>query len=148
MKPSWTTLLLVLLVPLLLAALTYGFGEPSMRHDGAAAAVAAVGERREHPRGGGQHHAAVGAEREAAFYLKVGRFAVMVHSMWHGIKPVPTLERVVSASTRPAERGGVDYLLVLRVARPLGTCRALVWGVPGEESKVWKLKSFEQVAGA
>ena len=69
-------------------------------------------------------------------------------AVWHGIEPVPRLERVVSASTRPAEGGGVDYLLVLRVAPPLGTCQALVWGVPGEGSQDWKLKYFEPVAGA
>ncbi|RCV42939.1 hypothetical protein SEVIR_9G258200v4 [Setaria viridis] len=142
MRPSWT----LLFVPLLLAALASGSGGPSLRRDGAAAAVAAVEDRREH-HGGGGHHAAPGAEGDA-FYLKVGRFAVMVHSMWHGIKPVPRLERVVSASTRPAAGGGVDYLLVLRVAPPLGTCRALVWGVPGEGSKNWKLKYLESVVGA
>jgi len=125
MVRSWSLLFVLLVVPLLLAARTSGGAPPSLRSDAAAVAV----------EGG-------------AFYWKVGRFAVMVHSMWQGIKPVPRLERVVSASTRPAEGGGVDYLLVLRVAPPLGTCRVLVWGVPGEGSQDWKLKYFELVTGA
>ena len=125
MVRSWSLLFVLLVVPLLLAARASGGAPPSLRSDAAAVAV----------EGG-------------AFYWKVGRFAVMVHSMWHGIEPVPWLERVVSASTRPAAGGGVDYLLVLRVAPPLGTCQALVWGVPGEGSQDWKLKYFEPVAGA
>ncbi|KAF8720464.1 hypothetical protein HU200_023708 [Digitaria exilis] len=114
--------------------------------DGAATAALQVEERvlAEHSSHGGGRHNMTEAER-AAFYLKVGRFAVMVHSFWHGIKPVPKVERVESVSTRDAEDGGTDYLLVLRVGPPLGKCRALVWGVGSEN---WKLKSFEQVARA
>ncbi|RLN41732.1 hypothetical protein C2845_PM01G44260 [Panicum miliaceum] len=137
----------LLLFVLLAARASGGSGgaAPSLPGDAAAAAVAvAVVERREHHGG----HAAAPDPEGGAFFWRVGRFAVMVHSMWHEIKPVPRLERVVSASTRPAEGGGVDYLLVLRVAPPLGTCRALVWGVPGEGSQDWKLKYFEPVAGA
>ncbi|RLN17472.1 hypothetical protein C2845_PM02G15040 [Panicum miliaceum] len=134
-----------LLFVLLLAARASG-GSPPPSLPGDAAAVAAE-ERREYHGGGGGHAAAPEPEG-GAFFWRVGRFAVMVHSMWHGIKPVPRLERVVSASTRPAEGGGVDYLLVLRVAPPLGTCRALVWGVPGEGSQDWKLKYFEPIVGA
>ena len=137
---SWSLLFVFLVVPLLLAARTSGGAPPSLRGD--IAAAVAVDERRE------QHHGGAPVPEGGAFYWKVGRFAVMVHSMWQGIKPVPRLERVVSASTRPAEGGGVDYLLVLRVAPPLGTCRVLVWGVPGEGSQDWKLKYFEPVAGA
>jgi len=140
MMRSWSLLFVFLVVPLLLAARTSGGAPPSLRGD--IAAAVAVDERRE------QHHGGAPVPEGGAFYWKVGRFAVMVHSMWQGIKPVPRLERVVSASTRPAEGGGVDYLLVLRVAPPLGTCQALVWGVPGEGSQDWKLKYFEPVAGA
>ena len=143
MVRSWTLLFVLLVVPLLLAARASGGAPPSLRSD---AAAVAVEERREHHHGGGGH--AAPEPDGGAFYWKVGRFAVMVHSMWHGIEPVPRLERVVSASTRPAAGGGVDYLLVLRVAPPLGTCQALVWGVPGEGSQDWKLKYFEPVAGA
>ena len=83
MVRSWSLLFVLLVVPLLLAARASGGAPPSLRSDAAAVAV----------EGG-------------AFYWKVGRFAVMVHSMWHGIEPVPRLERVVSASTRPAAGGG------------------------------------------
>uniref|UniRef100_A0ACD5ZTS1 Uncharacterized protein n=1 Tax=Avena sativa TaxID=4498 RepID=A0ACD5ZTS1_AVESA len=72
-------------------------------------------------------------------------FAVVIYSLWHDISPVPVLECVVSATTRPARGNAVDYLLVLRVAG-LGTCEALVWGVRGEGSQDWKLKYFKQVA--
>ncbi|CAN6288267.1 unnamed protein product [Urochloa humidicola] len=131
MRPSSWSLLFLLLVLLLL-------------HAACASGVGVNKEQQDHGHG---HHAAPAMEGDA-FYLQVGRFAVMVHSMWNGIKPVPKLERVVSASTRPAGGGAVDYLLVLRVAPPLGTCRALVWGVPGEGSQDWKLKYFEPVTGA
>ncbi|CAN6283139.1 unnamed protein product [Urochloa humidicola] len=143
MRPSWSLLLFLLLVPLLLHAARASSGA-----DAAAAVGGVEAEQREHKHGGGHEHHAAPAMEGDAFYLQVGRFAVMVHSMWHGIKPVPKLERVVSASMRPAGGGGVDYLLVLRVAPPLGTCRVLVWGVPGEGSQDWKLKYFEPVAGA
>lgn len=146
MRP-WS-LLFLLVVPLLIAAVApvSGSGVHALPGDGAAAA--SVEERLEHSSRGSGRHNSTEAERAAAFYLKVGRFAVMVHSFWNGIKPVPKVERVESASTRPAEGGGVDYLLVLRVAPPLGKCQALVWGVPGEGSQDWKLKYFEPVAGA
>lgn len=98
----------------------------------------------EHPHHGGGHHAA--AERDE-FYWKVGKFAVWIYCLHTGISPVLELELVVSASTRPARNGhGVEYLMVLRVAR-LGTCEALVWGVPGEGSHDWKLKDFKQLNG-
>ena len=80
-----------------------------------------------------------------AFYHKVGNFAVVIYSLWNHIKPVPVLECVVSAATRPARGSAVYYLLVLRVAG-LGTCKALVWGIPGEGSQDWKLKYFKTVA--
>jgi hypothetical protein len=117
----------------------------AVRAISAGGAAAEVERRQEEQHHGG--HAA--AEREApAFYLKVGKFAVWIYSLHHGISPVPKLERVVSAATRPDRSGrGVEYLLVLRVAR-LGTCEALVWGVPGEDSHEWKLKDFKPAAGA
>ncbi|CAN6299516.1 unnamed protein product [Urochloa humidicola] len=139
-RPSWSLLILLLVVPLL-----FIHGARASSGSGGVEAT----EQRGHERGGGHGHPAAAPATEGdAFYRQVGRFAVMVHSMWHGIKPVPKLERVVSASTRPAGGGAVDYLLVLRVAPPLGTCRALVWGVPGEGSQDWKLKYFEPVARA
>jgi len=95
---SWSLLFVFLVVPLLLAARTSGGAPPSLRGD--IAAAVAVDERRE------QHHGGAPVPEGGAFYWKVGRFAVMVHSMWHGIEPVPRLERVVSASTRPAAGGG------------------------------------------
>jgi hypothetical protein len=129
--------LVFLLLPLLLGA----HAVPSLGPEGTAAAVH---ERQEqHP--GGQHAAAAEGDE---FYWKVGKFAVWVYCLHQGIKPVMELQRVVSASTRPARNGhGVDYLLVLRVAG-LGTCEALVWGVPGEGSPehVWKLKDFKSEA--
>ncbi|KAL6641182.1 hypothetical protein ACP70R_019363 [Stipagrostis hirtigluma subsp. patula] len=95
-----------------------------------------VVRRREHVHGG-----AGGGRAAAEEYWKVGEFAVRVFSLHSGISPVPALERVESASTRPAAGGGMEYHLVLIVAR-LGRCRALVWGVPGEGSQDWKLKDF------
>uniref|UniRef100_A0ACD5YAM8 Uncharacterized protein n=1 Tax=Avena sativa TaxID=4498 RepID=A0ACD5YAM8_AVESA len=90
-------------------------------------------------------HGCAKAVEQGAFYHKVGYFAVVIYSLWHDISPVPVLECVVSATTRPARGNAVDYLLVLRVAG-LGTCEALVWGVRGEGSQDWKLKYFKQVA--
>lgn len=93
------------------------------------------------------HGGSAAADSDDAFYQKVGTFAVWVYSLWNDIKPVPKLERVLSASARPAEGRAMEYQLVLRVAG-LGTFRALVWGVPAEESEDWKLKYFEPVDGA
>lgn len=118
-----------LVIPLLLAA----------RVSAAAAKASGAPHQAGCSAGGGQ------AAEDDEFCGKVGKFAVVVYSLWHDISPVPVLERVVSASaTRPAlgDGRGVEYLLVLRVAG-LGTCRALVWGVPGEGSQDWKLKYFE-----
>uniref|UniRef100_A0ACD6AI83 Uncharacterized protein n=1 Tax=Avena sativa TaxID=4498 RepID=A0ACD6AI83_AVESA len=92
-----------------------------------------------------EHGCAKAVAEQGAFYHKVGYFAVVIYSLWHDISPVPVLECVVSATTRPARGNAVDYLLVLRVAG-LGTCEALVWGVRGEGSQDWKLKYFKQVA--
>ncbi|KAL6883348.1 hypothetical protein ACP4OV_010762 [Aristida adscensionis] len=112
------------------------------------AAVAAEEDRRgEHQHGHGGGAGVSGEQGEEELYRKVARFAVWVYCLHHGIRPEPALERVESATTRRAERGGVEYLLVLRVAPPLGTCRALVWGVPGEGSRDWKLKYFQPAAG-
>ncbi|KAJ1257055.1 hypothetical protein BS78_K230100 [Paspalum vaginatum] len=132
----------LVLVPLALAARpsTTAIGAPSQLGD-----AATTSELREHEHVGRDAPAPV--DGDDAFYHKVGKFAVWVYSMWHEIKPVPELEEVLSASTRPAEGGAVDYVLVLRVAR-LGTCRALVWGVPSEGSQDWKLKYFEPAVGA
>lgn len=123
------SLAFLLVVPLLLAARV------------SAAAAEASGAPHQARRGAG------GAQtvEDDAFYRKVGNFAVVVYCLWHGISPVLAVECVVSASTTrpaPGDGRGVDYLLVLRVAG-LGTCRALVWGVPGEGSQDWKLKYFE-----
>jgi hypothetical protein len=128
-----------LVVSLLVLLLLFAAGAPSL-------GVAAVPV---HQRQGtaDDGHGGSAAANSDAFYQKVGTFAVWVYSLWNDIKPVPKLESVLSASTRPAEGSAMEYLLVLRVAG-LGTFRALVWGVPAEGSEDWKLKYFEPVDGA
>ncbi|KAL6641181.1 hypothetical protein ACP70R_019362 [Stipagrostis hirtigluma subsp. patula] len=143
-SPSLVFLAVVPLLLLLLGgAAAARFPAGSSPQGGGGGAAAVVELREEHGRGHG-HGRGRGEEEE---YWKVGKFAVWVFSLHSGISPVPALERVESASTRRAAGGGVEYHLVLRVAR-LGRCRALVWGVPGEGSQDWKLKDFQPAAGA
>lgn len=134
-----------LVVFLLVLFLLFAAGAPSLG-DADAAAVSVHHQQGgdDHGHGGGS---SAGADDSDAFYQKVGTFAVWVYSLWNDIKPVPKLESVLSASTRPAEGGAMEYLLVLRVAG-LGKFRALVWGVPTEGSEDWKLKYFKPVDGA
>jgi len=129
-----------LVVPLLVLLLLVAAGAPSLGD----ASVVSV----HHQQGADDDgHGGSAAADSDAFYQKVGTFAVWVYSLWNDIKPVPKLESVLSASTRPAEGSAMEYLLVLRVAG-LGKFRALVWGVTTEGSEDWKLKYFEPMDGA
>ncbi|KAG0549633.1 hypothetical protein BDA96_01G271700 [Sorghum bicolor] len=139
MRPSSSSSLVVSLLVLFLLLST---GAPSLGD-------AAVPVHQQQGAAGDDGHGGSAAADSDAFCRKVATFAVFVYSLWNDINPVPKLEKVLSASTRPAEgsASAMEYHLVLRVAG-LGTFRALVWGVPTQGSEDWKLKYFEPVDGA
>ncbi|KAJ1254644.1 hypothetical protein BS78_K230000 [Paspalum vaginatum] len=77
------------------------------------------------------------------FIQQVGKFSVNVYKIAYMI-----YMNYVSTSqcwSKPAEDGGNYYWMVLSATNGSGTAGtyvSTVWGIPGSESKTWKLLSF------
>uniref|UniRef100_A0A0E0M7F1 Cysteine proteinase inhibitor n=1 Tax=Oryza punctata TaxID=4537 RepID=A0A0E0M7F1_ORYPU len=77
------------------------------------------------------------------FIKQVGKFAVTVYKLAKGV----SLYYVSTSQcwSMPAGGGANDYWMVLTAtngAGAAGSYVATVWGIPGSESKTWKLLSF------
>uniref|UniRef100_A0A0E0EXH0 Cysteine proteinase inhibitor n=1 Tax=Oryza meridionalis TaxID=40149 RepID=A0A0E0EXH0_9ORYZ len=77
------------------------------------------------------------------FIKQVGKFAVTVYKLARGV----SLYYVSTSQcwSKPAGGGADDYWMVLTAtngAGAAGSYVATVWGIPGSESKTWKLLSF------
>ena len=77
------------------------------------------------------------------FIKQVGKFAVNVYKIAHMI-PMSYLSTSQCWSS-PAGGGANNYWMVLRATNWTGTAGSYVstvWGIPGSESKTWKLLTF------
>lgn len=83
-------------------------------------------------------------EDESSDFIKqVGKFAVNVYKIAHMI-PMTYLSTSQCWSS-PAGGGANYYWMVLRATNWTGTAgsyTSTVWGIPGSESKTWKLLTF------
>ncbi|KAG0549635.1 hypothetical protein BDA96_01G271900 [Sorghum bicolor] len=78
------------------------------------------------------------------FIKQVGKFAVNVYRLAHMI-PMNYLSTSKCWSS-PAGGGANNYWMVLSATNYTGTAGSYVstvWGIPGSESKTWKLLTFE-----
>lgn len=77
------------------------------------------------------------------FIKQVGKFAVTVYKMAHMI-PMSYL-RTLQCWSSPAGGGANNYWMVLTATNWTGTAGSYVstvWGIPGSESRTWKLLTF------
>lgn len=77
------------------------------------------------------------------FIKQVGKFAVNVYKIAHMI----TMNYLSTSQcwSSPAGGGASNYWMVLRATNWTGTAGSYVstvWGIPGSESKTWKLLTF------
>uniref|UniRef100_A0A0E0QYR8 Cysteine proteinase inhibitor n=1 Tax=Oryza rufipogon TaxID=4529 RepID=A0A0E0QYR8_ORYRU len=93
------------------------------------------------PAGGGGYTTAEDVSSD--FIKQVGKFAVTVYKLARGV----SLYYVSTSQcwSKPAGGGADDYWMVLTAtngAGAAGSYVATIWGIPGSESKTWKLLSF------